>query len=110
MSSERDDAQKNKADLYINRLLYAATSQGYRLAIVVAATAEYAEQVLKEKAPECGHSTIETAPLGKKGSAHRKDFVDWVPDEARKALAKVGAMNGFYYSELYYSISETEHL
>lgn len=109
MSTDRDDASNIDADLYISRLLYAATSEGYRLAIVVAATAEYAEHILKQKTPECGHSTIETAPLGDKRSASRNDPAAWVPDEARKALSKVGAMKGFYYSELYYSLLEAEH-
>jgi hypothetical protein len=108
MSADHNDALKTDAYLYISRLLYAATSKGYRLAFVVAATAEYAEQILKQKTPECGHATIETAPLGAKGDAHRNDPADWVPDEARRALANVGAMKGFYYSELFYSISEAE--
>jgi hypothetical protein len=61
MSADRDDAIKINVDLYIGRLLHAATSKDYRLAMVAVTTAEYVEHISKPKTPKCGHSTIETA-------------------------------------------------
>jgi hypothetical protein len=97
-------------ELHIAHVVYAATSTGYRLALAVAVSAEYATAVLKEKLPHYLHAAIETRPLPPQEAAGKKHptFAAWVPDTARDCLAKTGKSSGYYFSEYYYSIRTPE--
>jgi hypothetical protein len=107
MESELLNDDIDLQHLYVSYMTYAATSEGYRMALVVACSAAYAEEVLKEKLAARFHQSIETIPLPPKEAniAGRKTISVMVPDEARVSLYKVGASKGFYFAELYYSLS-----
>ena len=93
-------------ELHIAQVVYAATSKGYRLALAVAVSAEYAEAILKEKLPAYLHADIETFPLPPLGAGdeERQTFAAWMPDVAREGLAKTGESGGYYFSEYCYSM------
>jgi hypothetical protein len=63
-----------QVELHIAQVVYAATSKGYRLALAVAVSAEYAEAILKEKLPGYLHADIETFPLPARGAARRHRY------------------------------------
>ena len=89
MSDEFNNSDQSiQLELYVSRVVYAATSKGYRHAIAVATSPSYAEEIMKAKLPTCLRGDIETLTLPRHeiDDDGRKTVTAWVPNQVPESL------------------------
>ncbi|RDS78954.1 hypothetical protein DWU98_20265 [Dyella monticola] len=110
MSDDRHESDSHlRSELHIAQVVHAAISKGYQLALVVAMTATYAADILKQKLPAArSHRNVSlAAPRNRRSRG--ATFSEWVPDKALEGLAKTGEAGGYYFAEYFYSMSPASH-
>lgn len=94
-----------EAGWHISYMNYFATGEGVTACIAVAGEAEYAKRVLKEKLPEFFHQFMVTEPIDFTASDEAKMMIKWIPEEAKKMLARLPRGAGYYFTEFHYNLS-----
>ena len=90
---------------YLSYMRYYATGEGVTLCIAVGRSAEYAENVLKERIDEYFHRAVETRPITREMGKDVQVMLEWVPEAVKENFRQIPFGAGYYFSELYYNLA-----
>ncbi|WP_243043136.1 hypothetical protein [Dyella sedimenti] len=104
MTNESSSRGFLEAGWHISYMIYHATGEGVRICIAVAASQEYAEEILKSKIDGYFYRAIKSSLIAADRGDEVKRMLQWIPDAVKKSLGEMPLGAGEYYAELYYNL------